>query len=163
MSITSMAIPGLVLGLSYVLFFKGSFIYGTLAILILVNSMHFFASPYLMIYNSFNIINKNLEDVGATLNISRPRILLGVLVPQTKDTLVEMLSYFFVNSMMTISAVSFLANSNTRQLSLMIRQFEGGRLMECAAFVSLMILFVNLLVKTTVYIVKKILKKKKAR
>ena len=163
MSITSMAIPGLVLGLSYVLFFKGSFIYGTLAILILVNSMHFFASPYLMIYNSFNIINKNLEDVGATLNISRPRILLGVLVPQTKDTLVEMLSYFFVNSMMTISAVSFLANSNTRQLSLMIRQFEGGRLMECAAFVSLMILFVNLLVKTIVYITKKILKKKKVR
>ncbi len=162
-SITSMAIPGLVLGLSYVLFFKGSFLYGTLAILILVNSMHFFASPYLMIYNSFNIINKNLEDVGATLNISRPRILLGVLVPQTKDTLVEMMSYFFVNSMMTISAVSFLANRNTRQLSLMIRQFEGSRLMECAAFVSLMILCVNLLVKTTVYILKKVLKKNKAR
>ena len=162
-SITSMAIPGLVLGLSYVLFFKGSFLYGTLAILILVNSMHFFASPYLMIYNSFNIINKNLEDVGATLNISRPRILLNVLVPQTKDTLIEMMSYFFVNSMMTISAVSFLANRNTRQLSLMIRQFEGSRLMECAAFVSLMILCVNMLVKTTVYILKKVLKKNKAR
>ena len=49
------------------------------------------------------------------------------------------------------------------QLSLMIRQFEGGRLMECAAFVSLMILCVNLLVKTTVYILKKVLKKNKAR
>lgn len=162
-SITSMAIPGLVLGLSYVLFFKSSPLYGTLAILILVNSMHFFASPYLMIYNSFNIINKNLEDVGATLNISRPRILLNVLVPQTKDTLVEMMSYFFVNSMMTISAVSFLANSDTFQLSLMIRRFEGGRLMECAAFVSLMILSVNLIVKTTVYILKKVLKKSKTR
>ena len=44
--ITTLAIPGLVLGLSYVLFFKGSVLYGTLAILVLVNLVHFFASPY---------------------------------------------------------------------------------------------------------------------
>lgn len=161
-SITSMAIPGLVLGLSYVLFFKGSWAYGTLAILILVNTVHFFASPYLMIYNSFNIINKNLEDVGATMNISRPRILIDVLIPQTKDTLIEMMSYFFVNSMMTISAVSFLANVSTKQLSLMITQFEANRLMECSAFVSLMILSVNLLVKTVVYFIKRRRKKRNA-
>ena len=162
MSITSMAIPGLVLGLSYTIFFSDSALYGTLAILVFVNTIHFFASPYLMIYNSFNIINKNLEDVGATLNISRPRILLSVLVPQTRDTLVEMISYFFVNSMMTISAVSFLANSETRQLALMINTFEASGLMGCAAFVSLVILVVNMILKTTFYILKKSLKKNKA-
>ena len=163
MSITSMAIPGMVLGLSYVMFFSGTAFTGTLAILILVNSMHFFASPYLMIYNSFNIINKNLEDVGATLNISRPRILLDVLIPQTKDTLIEMMSYFFVNSMMTISAVTFLAKSETFQLSLLINRFEASFNLGGAAFVSLMILFVNLLVKTIAYILKKAMKKSKAR
>lgn len=163
-SITSMAIPGMVLGLSYAMFFKDvDILRQTLAILMLVNCMHFFASPYLMIYNSFNIINKNLEDVGATLNISRPRILLNVLIPQTKDTLIEMMAYFFVNSMMTISAVSFLANSETFQLSLLINRFEDNFNMGGAAFVSLMILFVNLTVKITVYAVKKALKKKKAR
>lgn len=162
-SITSMAVPGIVLGLSYVMFFSGSPLTGTLAILILVNSMHFFASPYLMIYNSFNIINKNLEDVGATLNISRPRILLNVLIPQTKDTLLEMMSYFFVNSMMTISAVTFLAKGNSFQLSLMINTFTDNFNMGGAAFVSLMILCVNLLVKTGVFVLKKALKKKKAR
>ena len=62
MSITSLAIPGLVLGLSYVMFFKGTVIYGTFAILFLVNSMHFFSSPYLMAYNTFGKINENLED-----------------------------------------------------------------------------------------------------
>lgn len=162
-SITSMAIPGIVLGLSYVMFFSGSAFAGTLTILILVNSMHFFASPYLMIYNSFNIINKNLEDVGATLNISRPRILLNVLIPQTKDTLLEMMSYFFVNSMMTISAVTFLTNSKTFQLSLLINRFNDSFNMGGAAFVSLLILFVNLLVKTGVFVLKKAIKKKKAR
>jgi iron(III) transport system permease protein len=162
-SITSMAIPGLVLGLSYVLFFKGSWLYGTLAILILVNIVHFFASPYLMIYNSFNIINKNLEDVGATLNISRVRILVNVLLPQTKGTLIEMMSYFFVNSMMTISAVSFLANVSTKPISLMITQFEAVRLMECSAFVSLIILTVNLAVKALAYLINKRLKKETAQ
>lgn len=160
-SITSMAIPGLVLGLSYVLFFKGSLLYGTLAILILVNTVHFFASPYLMIYNSFNIINNNLEDVGATLNIGRVRIFWNVLLPQTMDTLVEMMSYYFVNSMMTISAVSFLADVSTRPLALMITRFEAARLLESSAFVSLMILCVNLTVKALVYILKKRMKKNK--
>ena len=57
MSITSLAIPGLVLGLAYVMFFKSTPIYGTFAILFLVNSMHFFSSPYLMAYNTFGKIN----------------------------------------------------------------------------------------------------------
>ncbi len=74
-SITSATIPGIVLGLSYIFAFKSSFIYGTLLILILVNTMHFFASPYLMIYNSLGKINSSLEDVGATLGISRKRMI----------------------------------------------------------------------------------------
>lgn len=43
-----MAILGIVLGLAYMMFFKGSIIYGTIGILIMVNLVHFFAS-YLMV------------------------------------------------------------------------------------------------------------------
>ena len=96
MSITSLAIPGIVLGLSYVMFFKTTFIYGTFAMLFLVNSMHFFASPYLMAYNTFGKINENLEDVGATLGVSRWQIIKDVLLPQSTGTILEMMSYFFV-------------------------------------------------------------------
>ena len=146
-SLTPLAIPGIVLGLSYVLFFKGTWLYGSLAILILANLVHFFASPYLMIYNSLSKINENLEAVGQTLGVGRGAIIRDVLVPQTRSTLGEMFVYFFVNSMMTISAVAFLANSRTRPLSLMITSFEATMMLECAAFVSLLILAVNLLVK----------------
>lgn len=155
MSITSLAIPGIVLGLSYVMFFKGSIIYGTFAMLFLVNSMHFFASPYLMAYNTFGKINENLEDVGATMGISRWGIIMDVLLPQSTGTILEMMSYFFVNCMMTISAVSFLATVNTKPLALMITQFEGQMQLECAAFVSLIILVVNVAMKFVVYITKK--------
>ncbi|MDR1904731.1 MAG: ABC transporter permease subunit [Treponema sp.] len=150
-SITSLAIPGLVLGLSYVLFFKGSFIYGTLAMLILVNTVHFLASPYLMAYNSLGKLNPNLEDVGCTLGISRLRILRDVLIPQTKLTILEMVSFFFVNSMMTISAVSFLSTVRTKPVSLLITEFEFQMHIEGSAFVSLLILGCNLFIKFFVY------------
>lgn len=161
MSILSLAVPGIVLGLSYVLFFSGSFIYGTLAILILANTVHFFSSPYLMIYNSIGKLNPNLEAVAASLGIGRFRLIKDVILPQTKTTLAEMFSYFFINSMMTISAVAFLANIRTKPISLMIPQFEAQMLLESSAFVSLLILAVNLLMKTMVYLTKRIFAKHK--
>lgn len=153
-SMTSAAIPGMVLGLSYVLVFNRTPIYGTIVVLILVNVIHFIASPYLMIYNSLCKINENLEGVAHTMAIKRAYLIRDVLIPQCKYTLFEMFSYFFVNCMMTISAVSFLATTRNKPVSLMINQFEAQMQLECAAVVSLMILLTNLLVKGVVHMLK---------
>ena len=91
----------------------------------MVNLAHFFTSPYVMMYNSLTKINENLEAVGHTLGISRLRMIKDVFLPQSKATILEMISYFFINSMITISAVSFLATTSTRPVSLMINQFEA--------------------------------------
>ena len=123
--------------------------------LFLVNSMHFFASPYLMAYNSFGKINENLEDVGAAMGIGRWSIVRDVILPQSTGTILEMMSYFFVNSMMTISAVSFLANVKNKPIALMITQFEGQMQLECAAFVSLLILAVNIAMKFILHMLKR--------
>ncbi len=153
-SMTSAAIPGLVLGLSYVLTFNKTPIYGTLLILIMVNVIHFIASPYLMMYNSLSKINENLEGVAQTMAIRRLHMIRDVFIPQCKYTLLEMFSYFFVNCMMTISAVSFLVTTSNKPVSLMINQFEAQMQLECAAVVSLMILLINLLIKGAVHIIK---------
>lgn len=155
-SMTSAAIPGLVLGLSYVLAFRRTGLYGTLMILVLVNLVHFISSPYLMMYNSLSKINGNLESVAQTLRIGRFHMIRDIILPQVQYTLAEMFSYFFVNCMMTISAVSFLANAKIKPLSLMINQFEAQSQLECAAVVSLMILGTNLLMKALVYGFKKL-------
>ena len=159
-SITTGAIPGVVLGLAYVLVFKGSPLYGTLALLVAVNAVHFLSSPYLMMYNSLSKINENLEAVGDTLGVSRGRMVLDVFLPRCAGTLLEMFSYFFVNCMMTISAVSFLANFRNKPVSLMINQFEAQSQMECAAVVSLAILFVNLLLKAAIWGVRRARRRK---
>jgi len=135
--------------------FKNSGIYGTMLILIMVNLIHFISSPYLMIYNSLSKINENLEAVAQTLQIDRLHLIRDVLLPQCRETLLEMGAYFFVNCMMTISAVSFLANTGNKPIALMINQFEAQTQLECAAVVSLMIFGINLLVKGGARLLKK--------
>lgn len=163
LSMLSLAIPGVVLGIGYSLLFGGSFLSGTIAVLILVNIVHFFSSPYLMCYNAFNKINRGYEAVAATLNISKFRFFKDIMIRQTYDTVLEAFSYFFVNSMVTISAVSFLATYHNKPLALMINSFEALMLLECAAFVSFLILVVNSLMKLGIYLIKRGLQKSKAK
>lgn len=158
-SMLSLAIPGIVLGLSFVLTFQNVPFYKTIFILVLVNIVHFFSSPYLLAYNSLSKFNPNLEDVADSLGISRMRMLLDVYIPCTRATIVEMYSYYFVNAMITISAVSFLMNFRTMPLSLMIPQLESQSFIEGTAAVSLMILLINLVEKAIAFAVRRIIQK----
>ena len=123
----------------------------------IVNIVHFFSSPYLLAYNSLSKFNPNLEDVADSLGISRMRMLIDVYIPCTRATIVEMYSYYFVNGMITISAVSFLMNFRTMPLALMIPQLESQSFIEGTAMVSLMILVLNLVEKGIAYVVKKMI------
>ncbi len=164
LSISTLAIPGLVLGIGYLFLFRSTkpWFAGTIAILIVVNIIHYFSSPYLMARNAFEKINKNYETVGDTLGISRISLFFKVMIPNTLGTIFQMFSYFFVNSMITISAVSILCASNPaiRPLSVAITNYEGHNQLGRAAVVSTLIFVINLIVKVgfdflTNYVVKK--------
>lgn len=155
LTISSLAIPGIVLGLSYTIGFKGTIIYNTYAILILVNIIHFMASPYLMAYNALKKVNLNFELIAKTSNISLFRLIFDVIIPCTKCTIREMLIYFFVNSMITISAITFLFNVDIMPISLLINNYEGSMMLGEAAIVSLVILIVNIIAKLIVYIINR--------
>ena len=159
LSMLPLAIPGVVLGLSFLMTFRKMPFYGTIFILVMVNIVHFFSSPYLLAYNSLSKFNSNLEDVAQTLGISKMHMLFSVYIPSTMSTIVEMYSYFFVNSMITISAVSFLINFRTMPLALLIPQLESQSFIEGTALVSLLILIINIAEKVISYVVKKNLSK----
>ena len=99
-------------------------------------------------------MNSNLEAVGETLGIPKFRMIKEVFLPQTKGTFMEMASYYFVNCMVTISAVSFLANLSSMPLALLISDFDTQMLVECAALVALVIFFVNVVAKIAFYALK---------
>lgn len=154
-----MAIPGIVLGLAYMMFFKGSIIYSTIDILIMVNLVHFFASPYLMAYNALNELSANLEAVGQTLGILHRRMILDVFIPQTSGAIVEMASCFFANRMITISAVAFVATISHMPLAPLISDFDTQMLVKCAALVSIVIFVVNVIGKVVAALVKRVIAK----
>lgn len=155
LSMLPMAFPGLVLGLSFVLTFKGSVIYSTLFILVIVNVTHFFSSPYILARNALAKFDESMNDAAQTLGVSRLRMLVDVYIPCTMPTIVEMYSYFFVNSMITISAVSFLFNFRTMPLSLLIPQLESQSFVEGTALVSMLILAINLLEKGIAFVIRR--------
>ena len=154
-SIITGALPGLVLGLSYMMTFQNSMIYGTIVILIMANTVHFLSSPYLMMYNSLAKINENLEPVGETLGISRFRMIKDVFLPRCMGTLLEMFSYFFVNCMITISAVKLLKTDENEPLSLLLTKYSDTGSLEKLAIISLLILAVNLAVKGVAWLCKR--------
>lgn len=162
LSMVSLAIPGIVLGLSYVFTFNNMPFYSTIIILVMVNIVHFFSSPYLLAYNSLQKMNSNLEDVAQSLGIGQFQMLSAVYIPSTKETILEMYSYIFVNSMITISAVSFLANFRTMPLALLIPQMEAQSFLEGTAVISLVILAVNMLEKLAVYLLHRHARKQNA-
>ena len=143
----TLAVPGLALGLSYAMFYKGSFLYNTLAILIFVNIMHFFGSPYMMVISHFKLLNPNLEAICKTLGGSRYHVMVDIIIPNSKKMLRDVFIYFFTNTMITISAVSLLYNTKTMTLALQITAYNDQGMWESAVAVSLVILIINIVAK----------------
>lgn len=161
LALSTIAIPGLVLGIGYIFLFKetnGTF-YGTFLILIVVNIIHFLGSPYLLAKNCLSKINRDYEVIGETLGISKLEIVFRVLIPGSISTLIEMFSYFFLNSMITISAVAFLCSYETQPLSILITTYEKNSNYEMQSVISLIILFINIVFRSIFTIIMAVMNK----
>lgn len=164
-AISTIAIPGIVLGIGFMYLFRGTYklFYGTMLILIVVNIFHFLGSPYLLAKNSLAKINKDYEIIGDTLGISKIKIIFKVLIPNSITTIIEMFSYFLLNSMITISAVSFLSTYRTQPLAILITNFEKSGNYEMQGVISLLILAVNVCFRSILNGISSIIKRKQRR
>lgn len=145
LSVSTIAIPGIVLGVGYMFLFRktNGFFYGTMAILVFVNIFHFLGTPFLLARNCLTKINQDYEVIGDTLGISKAGILKSVLIPNSYSTLIEMFSYFFLNSMITISAVAFLCTYSNQPLAILINSYERSGNYEMQGAISVVILVLN--------------------
>ena len=165
LALSTIAIPGLVLGIGYIFLFRGTnrVFYGTVFILVVVNIFHFLGSPYLLARNCLSKINSEYEVIGETLGISRGKVIRKVLIPNSASTLIEMFSYFFLNSMITISAVAFLCTYDNQPLSILITTYEKNSNYEMQSVISLLILALNILARIVFTAVSNALKKADSR
>ncbi len=88
---------GIVLGVSYVMFFNGSFLYGHAGHPGASQPGALFASPYLMAYNALRKANENLEGCGVFHGNRAHQHSQGCLGSPNRRYDVDVFSYFFVN------------------------------------------------------------------
>ncbi len=141
-----LALPGLVVGLSFILFFNKvnnplNGIYGTITIIVLANIIHFLSVPYMTITTSMKKIDMEYENVSESMGVPWYKVLSNVVIPMSMPAILESFSYYFVNSMMTVSAVIFLYNFDTKLASIdMINKYDTGEIAAAAAMAVLIII-----------------------
>ncbi|WP_027624865.1 putative 2-aminoethylphosphonate ABC transporter permease subunit [Clostridium lundense] len=147
-----LAIPGMVIGLSYLLFFNKRWnifncLYGTLAILIVANIIHFFSVPFFTISDNLKKIDKGFEEVSECMGIPWYITLIKVILPNSIFSILKSFEYYFINSMVTISAVSFLYTSKTKLASIEILNKSDSGDIAIASAIAVTIVIINLVLK----------------
>ena len=146
-AVVTNTIPGMVLGLAFLFAFTGTSLQNTFLILVLCNVVHFFTTPYLMGKSSLEKMNKGWEATASLMGDSWLKTLCRVVVPNSLGTVLEMFSYYFINSMITISAVIFLVGARTAVLTTKIKELQHYAQFDSIFVMSLLILATNILAR----------------
>jgi iron(III) transport system permease protein len=140
-----MAVPGMVLGIGYIVFFNSpanplGFLYGTMAILVISTIVHFYSSSHLTAVTALKQLDNEFESVSASLKVPFYRTFWRVTVPVCLPSLIDISRYYFVNAMTTISAVVFLYSPKTTLAAISILHLdEAGNVGAAAAMATLIV------------------------
>ena len=140
LSILPAAVPGMVLGLGYILAFNNPMnpvyaIYGSLFIIAIINVYYYHAHGFLISGTSMKQISGRFDEASATLGGSRIQTFTKVTLPLLFPTLVGIAVFFFMRSMVTLSAVIFLITPNTQMAAVSVLYLQDrGATNQAAAF-----------------------------
>ncbi len=151
-------IPGMVVGIAFLFIFTGTPLQNTLILIIICNIVHFFSTPYLMMKNSLSKLNSSWEATASLMGDSWFQTIVRIITPNMASTLLEVFGYYFVNAMVTVSAVIFIAGARTMVITTKIKELQYYTKFNEVFVLSLLILFTNLAVKGLLAALKKRMK-----
>jgi iron(III) transport system permease protein len=145
MAVLSMAVPGLVLGLGYVMFFNHpanplGFLYQTMAILILSTIVHYYTSSHLTAVTALKQIDNEFEAISSSLKVPFFKTFVRVTIPVCLPAILDIGRYYFVVSMASLSCAIFLYSPETILASVAIMHLDdAGDIGPAAALASLIV------------------------
>ncbi len=155
-------IPGMVIGIAFMFIFTGTPLQNTFPLIILCNVVHYFSTPYLMMKNSLSKLNSSWETTAALMGDNWIKTIVRIVTPNMTSTILEVFSYYFVNAMVTVSAVIFIAGARTMVITTKIKELQYYTKFNEVFVLSLFILGTNLIIKGLLgYIIKRKEKKEK--
>lgn len=140
LSILPAAVPGMVLGLGYILAFNDPAnpvyaIYGTTVILAICNVYHYHAQGFLIATTSVKQVSRTFDEASATLGAGFLRTMLKVTLPIIWPSVVSVGVFFFMRSMVTLSAMIFLITPQTQVAAVSVLLLDdAGNLNQASAF-----------------------------
>ena len=146
-ALTTNTIPGMVLGLAFLFSFSGTSLQSTFMILIICNVIHFFSTPYLMMKSSLEKMNASWETTAMLMGDHWIQTILRVVTPNAFATIIEVISYYFINAMVTISAVIFIAGARTMVITTKMKELQYYNKFNEVFVLSLLMLVINCMAK----------------
>jgi iron(III) transport system permease protein len=152
LAVLPVSIPGMVLGLAYIFTFNKAdsplnVLYGTLAILIISNVIHYFTVGFLTATTALRQMDAEFENVSASLGVPFYRTFWRVTVPIALPSIVGISMYFFLNAMVTLSAVVFLVAPGTELAAVAVLLMDDAGDAAQAAAMSVCIIAIGLMVR----------------
>jgi len=161
LAMVPLALPGLVIGLAYIFFFNApgwdlwgvrvpnpfNGLYGSMAILVLSNIVHFHTVCFLTATTALKQLDKEFESVSESMGVPFHKTFLRVTVPVCLPAVVEIFQFYFVNSMATVSAVIFLYSADIPLASVAVANMDDAGDIAPAAAMSVLIVLVNIVVR----------------
>lgn len=177
LSLIPLALPGMVIGISYIFFFNKSYftipflnisimnpfnsLYKTIWIMVLANVIHFYSISFLTANTALKKLDKEFERVSLSMGIPWYKTFSNVTFPMCLESILEIFFYYFVNSMVTISALVFLYTSSLNLLSIAVINLDDTGEIAKASAMSIVILLTNIIIKIIYQIILKFLQKRK--
>jgi len=148
MAVLPLAVPGLALGLGYIFFFNApgnplNFLYGTMAILVLNTTAHFYTVPHLTAATALKQLDSEFESVSQSLKVPFYTTFARVTLPVCTPALLDIGIYLFLNAMTTTSAVVFLYSAETPLASIAVLNMDDAGDVAPAAAMAMMIVFTS--------------------
>lgn len=137
-------IPGMVIGIAFLFAFSGTPLQNTFFLIVICNVVHFFSTPYLMMKSTLTKMNASWETTALLMGDTWLKTIVRVVTPNACSTLLEIFGYYFVNAMVTVSAVIFLAGARTMVLTTKIKELQYYTRFNEVFVLSLLILITNL-------------------
>lgn len=164
LSMIPLALPGLVIGLSYIFFFNNSnnplnFMYKTTGILVLANIVHFYSVSFMTSTTALKMLDEEFEVVAKSMKVPFYRLFFKVTLPLSLEAILEVAMYYFLNSMVTVSALIFLYTPKTQTASISILKLSENGDGGAAAAMAVLILLTNIVVKVVYETISKDIKK----
>lgn len=156
-------IPGMVLGIAFMLVFSGTPLRNTFFLIVVCNIVHFFSTPYLMMKNSLSKMCASWETTAMLMGDNWFKTIVRVVTPNAKFTIMEVFSYYFINAMVTISAVIFIVGARTMVITTKIKELQHYAKFDDIFTLSLLILATNLIVKGIFAFISKSQEKRKEK